>query len=445
MRHIIVVLVIFVSFRAVSQIPEEYLELWDEKEVVERIETGIERNRKARASIKFQSPNDEFIEVEKVSVRQVSHDFLFGANLFMLKGFDTKKQNSDFENAFTHIFNFGTIPFYWSDLEPVQGEPRFSKESVKILRRPAPDIVLDFCLENNLTPKGHPLIWEWYLPDWLPDNPDEQYQLMEKRFTEIAERYSDRIKYWDVTNELTISRPDVIMPEDYALKAYKLSEKLFPSDNKSLINDLTDVWLNYNNEYSHYYQIIQNLRLRGAKIDGIGMQLHLFAPGLYQDVLNGDNLTPLHLFRVLDLYGNFNKPLHISEVSIPTIPDDENGQQIQASVVGNLYRLWFSHNAVQSITWWNFADQTATPNENKWKAGLLDANLDPKPSYNILNRLINNEWTTELDDIPFDGKVYRFKGFFGKYKVEIEKDGKLIVREIHLSKDGPRDFIINLE
>ena len=129
------------------------------------------------------------------------------------------------------------------------------------------------------------------------------------------------------------------------------------------------------------------------------------------------------------------------------IPDYSQYGYYEVSVhcIRDFYRLWFSHPSVENITWWNFADQTATPAENKWNADLLDRNLKPKPSYLVLNEMINREWKTILDNLPYDGGVYRFKGFFGTYKVTIQMGGKYYEKDIHLSEDGPREFIIQLE
>ena len=45
--------------------------------------------------------------------------------------------------TFYRYFNLATVPFYWNTLEPEYGKPRYAKDSVKIYRRPAPDLCME--------------------------------------------------------------------------------------------------------------------------------------------------------------------------------------------------------------------------------------------------------------------------------------------------------------
>ena len=59
-----------------------------------RIESGIELNRKGNATIVLKSQNGEPLPEDiTVSVKQVNHEFKFGANIFMLDEFDTQEDN----------------------------------------------------------------------------------------------------------------------------------------------------------------------------------------------------------------------------------------------------------------------------------------------------------------------------------------------------------------
>jgi GH35 family endo-1,4-beta-xylanase len=103
----------------------------------------------------------------------------------MLGGFPTPEQNRQFEAAFTALFNYATVPFYWSDLEPEPGKPRFAKDSPPIYRRPPPDAVVSFCQQHDLATKGHPLVWHQWYPKWRPDDPQEAMRRVEQRIGEI--------------------------------------------------------------------------------------------------------------------------------------------------------------------------------------------------------------------------------------------------------------------
>ena len=63
------------------------------------------------------------------------------------------------------------------------------------------------------------------------------------------------------------------------------------------------------------------------------------------------------------------------------------------------------------VTWWNLGDGTAYENENKALGGLLDKDMNPKPAYQALDKLINHEWKTNLTlATDAQGKA-RFRGF----------------------------------
>jgi len=47
---------------------------------------------------------------------------------------------------------------------------------------------------------------------------------------------------------------------------------------------------------------------------------------------------------------------------------------------------------VASITWWDLSDRFAWQNA---PAGLVRADLSPKPAYRVLDRLINHLWRTD--------------------------------------------------
>jgi hypothetical protein len=120
------------------------------------------------------------------------------------------------------------------------------------------------------------------------------------------------------------------------------------------------------------------------------------------------------------------KPLHVTEVTLvsgirtnsgwsPTL----SGEARQGEQAEEFYRVLFSHPSVEAITWWDFSDKGA------WQgapAGLLRADMSPKPAYLALRRLIKEEWWSRATiKVGRDGTV-GFRGFYGDYDVAV-KDG----------------------
>ena len=343
---------------------------------------------------------------------------------------------------FLSLFNHGSVPFYWKTLEPEQGNIRFEKDSKFIYRRPPPDAVVEFCQKHNIYPKGHPIVWDnqqWAYPDWLPDDEGKIWELMERHVEKLAERYGKTIPMWDVVNELSRRHEHMTKPYDFGFRSFEKAASVFPPETHLIINDVTAVWNDLKREYSSYYLIIENMLLKGAKIDGIGLQCHLWTAQILRDFLE----DPRDIFKVMDTYAYFGKPLHITEITIPTI-NTPDGQDIQAKATETLYRIWFSHPNMESIVWWNMVDNTAAPGQDSSLGGLLDENMQPKKSYHVLNRLINEEWKTRMDARTNNNGQTGYRGFYGDYIITVGTGRKATKHVIKVLKGKENEFVIRL-
>jgi len=428
-------------------VSETYISNWNNPEIEERIDRGIETHRKDWAEIRLVNQKGEEIQFTgKISIQQKSHDFLFGASIFMLDEYEDPKQNETYQQVFKDLLNFATVPLYWKTLEPEKGRLRYRKESSHIFRRPPPDRVVEFCNNHDVAMKGHPLFWDnpgFAIPAWWPSEEDSMTMLLEQRIRGISDRYGQDIQYWDVVNETNNRHVEVPAPRDFPLLTFELADKYLGKSHSLAYNFTTRIWSNYAEEYSLEYLLIENLLLKGGRVDAIGLQFHLMGKGIWNGVLQGRSFTPQELYRALDLYGRFGLPLQITEVTFPALPEGKTGQQNQAQITRDFYRLWFSHPNVEAITWWNVADGGAAKRQNRWRGGFLDENLDPKPAYHVLNELINEEWTTDLEKSLQEQSSFRFKGFHGTYEVVLSRQDEILHKQtIHLDAGGQNHFII---
>ena len=123
---------------------DDLLKAFDENQFF--MENTVERNiasyRKGYTRIRITDADGKPLVGAKVSIDQRSHDFNFGCNIFMLDEMETDEKNALYREKFKEFLNYAVIPFYWSDLEPERGKPRYAADSPKIYRRPAPDLVL---------------------------------------------------------------------------------------------------------------------------------------------------------------------------------------------------------------------------------------------------------------------------------------------------------------
>ena len=415
-----------------------------------RIKAGIELYRKGSLRLVFQDKEGKPVPGVHVKIRQKSHDFKFGANLFMLDEFDHAEQNAAYKELFAGLFNTATLPFYWSDLEPEQGRPRFTKDSPKIYRRPAPDLCLEYCEAHGIEPKAHCLNYANFTPGWAKGTVFHEKLCLEKRFRELAARYSRRIPMWEVTNEnLCVGGykfPTTFCQQpDFIEWSFALAEQCFPA-NRLVINEATGwVWgRDFFRNRSKYYMQIERALARGARIDEIGMQYHLFHK---REMLTGEPsilYTPRHMYDVMDCYARLGRPMHVTEMTIPAYSKEPEDEEAQAEAIRNLYSIFFSHPAMTGVIYWNLVDGFAafapqgdmTAGENRYFGGLIRYDFSPKPAYNVLKDLFRKEWHTELErDADAETGILSFRGFYGKYDLEITAGDRTLTKEIHLNKE----------
>jgi len=422
-----------------------YRAVWND-ELNAAIDARIERCRKADAAASGFEPGTH------VHVEQMSHEFLFGAHIFNFDQLGRDDWNDAYKATFTNLFNAATIAFYWRDYEPVEGQVRFAdgphdgaafwKAQASLTpeqkgrayvewRRPAPDPVLAFCRQNGISAHGHAIAFVPYSPDWITNVADKARldALYEGRIRLLAEHYGDRIDQWDVVNESTNARspfenpndlknwmiPGMKIPDDYTYRCFKWAERAFPPSVRLAINEAGVV-------KKPYLPFAGALLARGAKIDVVGVQMHIFKVDELMKVASGVPCTPnwtswdpqdqMAAFREADKLG---RPIHISEITIPAPDDSPAGQEVQARLFRDNYRLWFSWPSIYRITCWNLVDYTYY--KESLASGLYTKDMKPKAAYRALDRLINHEWKTRLDAVADDAGRISFRGFKGRYKL----------------------------
>ena len=426
------------------------LELFDkQREATEkRISADIEKYRKGNLEIIVTDKNGKPVPGVKVEAVQKSHEFKFGANLFMLDELETEEKNQKYKEHFADIFNIATLPFYWKDLEPTPGNRRFAKDSEKIYRRPPIDLCIEYCKEHNIEPREHCLNYESWIPEWLIDEPLPYIkEKLEERIRILAERYGGEIPCWEVTNETLYTRHRVknsafYHEKDFVEWSFKTAEK-YLKNNKLVINDAhVNIWSGAFNHYrSPYYMQIERELNAGSRIDAIGMQFHMFYKKEDEKAATRLFYDPNHLFEVMDTYASFGLPLQITEITFPAYSYDPEDEEIQAELIETLYSIWFSHPNMEQIIYWNLVDGYAAfapqgdmmAGENYYHGGLLRFDLSPKPAFFKLKELIQKKWHTEGKLVTSQNGECSLKGFYGQYDLKISINGKTAEKTVTLS------------
>jgi len=444
------------------------LELFEEYKdyTADRVKNGIELYRKGYAFLTVKDENGEVVEGAKITVKQKSHEFRFGANLFMLDELETPEKNEAYKKHFAETFNMATLPFYWDATEPEEGKTRYHKDAPPMYRRPPIDRCMAFCEQHDIEPREHALAYDQFFPKWLYDASIPKIkQALDKRCREIAERYATRINTIEVTNEMEWGigkgRTAFYEEPDYVEFCFKLAERYFPA-NQLVINEHTGLcWGDRCRPSDKYYAYIKNAIDAGARIDAIGMQYHQFKKREVEYEKTRVTYDPVQLYKHMDLYAQFGKPLQVTEVTVPAYSPEAEDEEIQAEILKNLYAIWFSHPAMEQIVYWNLVDGYAhvwdpdlekirasqgnmTLGENYYHGGLLRFDMTPKPAFFAIKDLIEREWHTETETATNGMGKAQFKGFFGKYEITVEKDGKTVTKEIDLSKKGRQKFELTI-
>ena len=346
-----------------------------------------------------------------------------------------------------------TLPFYWDTLEPQRNKPRYDKNSPKVYRRPPIDVCIEFCEKHGIEPREHALAYDHFFPKWLYDaSVDEIKGELERRYIEISERYADKIPTIEVTNEMDWAKGATAFYDepDYVEWCFKTAEKYFPN-NQLVINEITRLsWRDSCRATDKYYAYIEANMLKGARIDAIGMQYHLFNKRENEYEATRVTLNPENLYKHMDMYSNFGKPLQITEVTVPAFSWEKEDEEIQAEIIEKLYSIWYSHSNVEQIIYWNLVDGYAhlwdpdpekikasqgdmSIGENYYYGGLLRFDLAPKPAYYAIKNLIQNVWHTEEDAVTDENGICSFRGFYGEYELEFEVNGKTMKKTVILS------------
>ena len=74
-----------------------------------RIKDGIEKYRKGYCKLKIVDKNGKPLANQQVTIDQQTHDFGFGANIFMLDELENDDDNLKYRESFKKYFNLATV------------------------------------------------------------------------------------------------------------------------------------------------------------------------------------------------------------------------------------------------------------------------------------------------------------------------------------------------
>ena len=418
-----------------------------EQKLLKQAAENIEKYRKGEAVFTFIDEKGKPVKNVVVTIRQTGHDFLLGCIIFDLIRNETIYREEMFKQQFRELFNFAVFPYYWPGYERVQGMPSWERFGP----------VLEWCKANNITTKGHPLVWACRsgAPQWLKQyEVSETEELLKSRVINITGGFRGKVDIWDVVNEpinvktwsnkmATFDDPNdwgvedpINEVADYVEKSLQWAYTGNPSA-QLIINEYRTIA--DQKVRKRFDELLEELNKRKAPISGVGIQGH--EPR--QEWFN-----PREVWNTFDLLSRHGHPLHITEFHPQSSGVDITGgwrtgqwtEDTQAEFAEQFIRLCFGHPAVASVNFWGFSDR------NIWLpgGGLIDEEYRPKKIYNVLLKMFNEEWRTN-ETLKTDSKgAVSLRGFYGTYEVELTlPNGRTKTWPVSLRKDEGNKWEFN--
>ena len=411
-----------------QQMLEEYRKSAQENRA--RWDERIRQYRMGHGAVRLLDETGEPLRCAAVRIRQKNHAFRFGCNCLMLDQLGTPERNETYERRFAELFNLATTTFCLYVMQPQPGVFRFAEDSEFVYRRPPSDRPVRFANKYGLALKGQPLLADSWHPDWAPKDAEGVKRVYREYFAKVAQRYGNSpYELWDVVNEaFSCPRrtPDFpLLDDEFTMIdwAFREARNIFPAHQRLELNEGT--LQNCGEEAQRYLNLVKRLMRDEVPVESVGLQMHIFDSAGH---LQHHHLPFADMENTYMSYAELGMPIAITEVTVQSRLEDcpkELGEEIQAAILENLYRLWFSAPTMHSAIFWNFADGVAWGKEGDVLGCLLDADLKPKPAYHRLYQLIHREWNTSLTAATNDEGVVEWDGFFGDYEISLLKEEPL--------------------
>jgi len=411
----------------------------DHRALLDGAEARIREHRTAEVTLKLADGRGQAVAGADVSVRLLRHAFQLGCNAYRLGRLEPKSLARAYEQRFAELLNYATLPFYWGGYEPKPGQTDEDR-----LERMA-----DWCADQGIATKGHPLVWHEVYPQWAKALPDaEVLKRLAARVKEIVYRFQGRIEIWDVVNEATVShRHNHAVGRWFKRRgaAACVADALRWAHSSN-----PEATLLYNdfNVSKAFERLVASLKRRRAPLDTVGIQSHMHK-----------GTWPLErAWRVCETYARFKLPLHFTELTVLSGPLKKDhdwhkrradwhttpeGEQAQADYAERLYTVLFSHPAVEAVTWWDFSDNGA------WQgapAGLLRKDMTPKPLYERLVSLFHKRWATQATVTADAAGRTTVRCFHGLHEaVATTPSGTRLTGRFEVRPDSPTTLDVALE
>ena len=299
--------------------------------------------------------------------------------------------NHNYLKKLLELFGAVTIPINWAQMEPDRGDYDFS--------------MVDACIKvlgkKKLAINAGPLLCfsEEYLPEWLVSSGAGFEKILETAYqfvSKVVYHYADNICSWRVISGINVFNYFGFSFEQVleVTRAANMAVKAANSRARKIIEII--------NPWGEYYATMPNsipplvyvdmIIQSGINFDAFGLQIRF-----------GKNQAGMHIrdmmgiSAILDCFAPVAKPLHITEVEVPSrngadlyepqaagVWHEEWNEARQGQWIEQFYKIAFSKPFVDIVTYSHLADTAGSTIVN---SGLLADRLKPKKSFQTLKKL----------------------------------------------------------
>lgn len=276
---------------------------------------------------------------------------------------DKYSSPADLEKAVSLMKEAGVgyvrMDFLWEDIEPEQGKFDFKKY----------DAIVELLSRNDIKILG--LLnysTAWASPKKIWNYPSQDHSLFVRYATEVARRYKDKVRYWEVWNE-----PDsrIYWAGQDGLKSYcALLKEVYPALKKidpdfevlngGLANGIASVNLLYDNGAKDYFDIL-NIHIFESPLDPLAIKRVVAYPKLAA--------------KIMQRKGDAAKGIWVTEIGSPGIRKgdkvknwwlgDNPDEELQAAWLKEAFTELLKIERVEKVFWAFFRDT-----QNHWDNGV---------------------------------------------------------------------------
>ena len=255
------------------------------------------------------------------------------------------------------------------------------------------DALLNIAQNNNMTMRGHCLVWHMQQPAWLSSDGKkndknwsraEALAIMKDHITTVMKRYKGKIAEWDVVNECLDDDQSIVRtnPEGYTLRptvwsraigndyidsAFVYARRADPTA-VLYLNDY-DVELQGTAKAAAFYNLIAHLRQKNIPVDGAGLQCHFSV----------NQVDSAKLERTIRRFGEAGLKCIITELDMGIPSTSSQDLEEQARCYRVITDIMLNNDNCPSMVIWGVKDN------DSWRQAssplLYDAGAGRKPAW----------------------------------------------------------------